>query len=174
MARSKRPKERVTITINIPSEKREILDNFDALVRLETGKDYGGRSEWVLKALEEYYQHHWPGNPQKPLLVSLPKPAENMKVSRRNATIVFLRFKCYLPYRKIAQVVEEGYDAVRRVCKRHSSKYPDFYKEFNGRKRPRIPAENWERSLKLYRKRYRMYLRGEFKGPDEAFKFREA
>ena len=171
MARSKRPKERVTITINIPAEKREILDNFDRLVRLETGKDYGGRSEWILNAMEEFYQHHWPGNPQKPLLVSLPKPTENRKVGRRNAAIIFLRFTCRFSYRQVAQVVEESYGSVRRVCKR-VLKYDDFYQEFNGRGR-RSLSKNFKRSLEFYRKRYRMFLKGEVETLAEAFKWRE-
>ena len=170
MAR-KRPKERVTITINVPIERRGILDNFDRLVRLETGKSYGGRSEWILRAMEEYYRRHWPGNPQKPLLVSLPKPAENMKVTRRNSAIFFLRFTSHLSYRQIAQVVKEGYRAVRTVCKRQSSMYPDVYKDFNGRGRPRSTAKNFKSCLELYRKRYRRFLRGEFKGAEDAFKF---
>ena len=145
------------------------MDNFDALVRLETGKDRGERSGWVLRAMEEFYQRHWPGNPQKPLLVSLPKPpVDNMKVSRRNAAIVFLRFRSHLSYRQIAQVVKEGYRAVRSVCKKQLNR---GYEEFNGRRRPRSAAKKFKSSLELYRKRYRMYLRGEFKGPDEAFKF---
>ena len=170
MAR-KRPKERVTITINVPVEKREILDNFDRLVRLETGKDYGGRSEWALKAFDEFYRRHWPGNPQKPLLVSLPKPAENVKVTRRNAAIIFLRFQSHLSYRQISGIVDEGYDAIRRLCKTQILKYPKFYQEFNGRSRPRSMAKKFKNLLPLYRNRYRMFLRRDIEKLEEAFKF---
>ena len=116
--------------------------------------------------MEEYYERHWPGNPQKALLVSLPKPVDNRRIERRNAAIVFLRFRSKLPYRMIAKVVGESYGSVRRVCKR-VLEY-GLYQEFNGRRRPKSILK---KNLESYRKRYRMFLRGEINKLDEAFKF---
>ena len=170
----RRPKERITITINVPAEKREVLDNFDKLVRQENGKSHGGRSRWMLKAMEEFYRNHWPRNPQRSLLVSLPKPIRNQKLERRNITIIHLRFTSHLTYMQIAEVIEESYGPVRRRCKRVIEQSQGVYKDFDGRKRPRIMSKNFKRQLQLYRERYRKYLRGEFNTVDEAFRFARA
>ena len=141
--------KRVIITVSIPHEKAHILNRFNQLVRVERLR--GGRSELVVRAMKEYIDHHWPGNPQQTF--QLPSPS--LDPHRDRAAINFLRFQVKLPIRQICKIVRRSTGYVLEAC--HSPT------GFRG-----ITIE--KKMLKIYRKRFEGWMAGRYESLKEAFR----
>jgi len=139
-------KERILISFSVKPEYKHILDQFDKLVAIERPR--GGRSALLLRAMKEYLDHHWPGNPQQTFV--LPSPADP---HRDKAAINFLRHRVRLPIRQIAKIVGRSIPYVQKAC---------GVTEFRGE---RIAPK----TVRLFKERFRGFMEGRYKTPKEAF-----
>jgi len=141
-----KPRERILVTINVPPDKRHILEKFDKLVRLERLR--GGRSELTIRAWKEYIDHHWPGNPQQTFY--LPSIADP---HRDRAAINFLRHQAKLPITQIAKIVGRSVGYVYKAC------------GSSGFRAVRVKAK----TLRLLKERFKGFMEGRYESPKEAF-----
>jgi len=106
----KRNQPRTIISISVPGKYKPVLEAFDRLVRLERCKY--GRSELTIRAWQEYLERHSLGNPQTVL-----EDRAASEETRLQAGVRYLKVKCKLSIRQIAQITGRGRGTVQRVVK---------------------------------------------------------
>jgi len=144
----------IVISLSIPRDMQAVLKAFDELALLEYRRRKGTRSKLILRAMKEYVDHHYPGNPQTPLFdqTRLHDPG------RIKAAINFLRFQRKLSIRKISKIVGLSKSEVHRVCERVGFDVQPL--SFKGR----FPYD-------AYRERLKDFMAGRYATPREAFTF---
>lgn len=104
----------IVVSFSVPPDKNQVLKLFDELAMREYRRRKGARSKLILKAMQEYLDHHYPGQPQPPLfnLQRLFDP------HRDRAAIAFLRNQHKLSVRKISKIVGRSIHYVYDVCEK--------------------------------------------------------
>ena len=144
------------VSISIPDQKKGVLKIFDQLAIMEFRRRKGARSRLAVKAFEEYIDKHYPGNPQTLLF----NQSKLLDPRRERAAINFLRFRIKLPIRLIANIVGRSTGHVYNICKKTGTIKVSY-----------IP-KNQKFPCHTYRKRFQAFMRGEYREPKEAFRFR--
>lgn len=148
-------KKRISVSISIPSTFESLLKTFDRLARMEYGRK--GRSRLMIRAMDEYVQRHYPGNPQGVLADEPETEIDGSLFTREKAGVVFLKVKCRLSIRQIAKVTYLSRSAIYRILKEEGVKSKPAYQKKN----------TFE--VNLWRERWMLFKRG--MGPEEAFNF---